>query len=152
MKFICPLIAVESMSRSRHFYEKLLEQTVKHDFGENLVFHGDFALHRASHFKTLIDGKKIRFSGNDAELYFEHDDLETVARRLEMSGTIFIHGIQEQPWKQRVMRFYDPDGHIVEIGESMDHVVCRLREQGMPLEDIASTTGMSHEFIEKSLR
>ncbi len=28
-----------------------------------------------------------------------------------------IHEIEIQKWGQRVFRFYDPDGHIVELGE-----------------------------------
>lgn len=28
-----------------------------------------------------------------------------------------IHPIERQAWGQKVFRFYDPDGHIVEVGE-----------------------------------
>jgi uncharacterized glyoxalase superfamily protein PhnB len=30
-----------------------------------------------------------------------------------------IHPIVEQAWGQRVFRFYDPDGHAVEVGEPL---------------------------------
>lgn len=32
------------------------------------------------------------------------------------------------------MRFYDPDGHIIEIGETLQAVVWRLYEQGLSLD------------------
>ncbi len=53
MKYICPLIVVESIKKSRFLYEEILEQAVKTDFGENVTFIGDFAIHEKAHFKKL---------------------------------------------------------------------------------------------------
>ncbi len=41
MKYICPLIVVEDVNRSRFLYEKILRQKVKADYGENVVIEGD---------------------------------------------------------------------------------------------------------------
>ena len=54
MKFICPLIVVDDIKKSRHLYEVILGQTVKMDFGENVTFEGDFAIHQRAHFQKLI--------------------------------------------------------------------------------------------------
>ena len=35
-----------------------------------------------------------------------------------------MHPVKEHSWGQRVVRFYDPDRHIIEVGENMK-VVCR---------------------------
>ncbi|MBT7993509.1 MAG: glyoxalase/bleomycin resistance/dioxygenase family protein, partial [Bacteroidetes bacterium] len=51
MKFICALVTVSDILVARNFYENILDQKVKFDFGENVTFHGDFALHLESHFK-----------------------------------------------------------------------------------------------------
>jgi uncharacterized glyoxalase superfamily protein PhnB len=49
-------------------------------------------------------------------LYFEDADLEAAFGRI--AGAVeLIHGIRREAWGQRVFRFFDPDGHIVEIGE-----------------------------------
>jgi catechol 2,3-dioxygenase-like lactoylglutathione lyase family enzyme len=69
VKFICPLITVSDIEKSRDFYENILGQKVKFDFGENITFHGDFAIHLISHFKELIDNKEVIHGGNDFELY-----------------------------------------------------------------------------------
>jgi hypothetical protein len=45
IKFVCALIAVSDINRSKKFYTELLEQTIKFDFGKNVVFNGDFAIH-----------------------------------------------------------------------------------------------------------
>jgi len=28
---------------------------------------------------------------------------------------LFVHELREQPWRQKVARFYDPDKNIIEI-------------------------------------
>ena len=58
-----------------------------------------------------------------------------------------IHPVREQPWRQKVVRFYDPDGHMVEVGESMEHLSFRLYDEGMSVEIIAKTIGLSEEFV-----
>ena len=49
MKYICSLITVSDIKHSRDFYENILNQKVKFDFGENITFHGDFAIHLLTH-------------------------------------------------------------------------------------------------------
>ena len=151
IKYICPLITVSDIKRSRDFYENILGQKVKFDFGESITFHGDFAIHLQSHFKKLIDNKEIIQGGNNFELYFECDNLEKIVGLLYKNHVAFIHEIREQPWKQKVVRFYDPDRNIVEIGESLEFLSYRLNNEGMSTEQISETTGMTIEFINKSV-
>jgi hypothetical protein len=85
-------------------------------------------------------------------LYFETDELEPIYRRLKEAKVAFIHGIYEQPWGQRVMHLYDPDGHIVEIGEGLDAVVWRFYEQGLPVDLIVEKSTLPREFIERVIQ
>ena len=147
MKFICALITVNDMERSRHFYEQLLEQEIKYDFGENITFHGDFAIHLRSHFQELIDNKEIKDFANNCELYFEYDDLDQIEEKMNQHGVKFVHKIREQPWKQKVMRFYDPDENIIEVGESIEHLSYRLHKGGMEINDISKITNMPDDFV-----
>jgi hypothetical protein len=55
---------------------------------------------------------------------------------LQPAGIVFIHDIQEQPWGQRVMRLYDPDGNVLEIGETMESTAWRLYQQGLSIEGV----------------
>jgi hypothetical protein len=57
--------------------------------------------------------------------------------------------LREQPWGQRVFRVYDPDGHIVEIGEPMPVVIQRFLAQGMSAEEAAERTSMPLEIVQK---
>jgi catechol 2,3-dioxygenase-like lactoylglutathione lyase family enzyme len=150
VKFICPLITVADMKRSRDFYENVLEQTVETDFGRNVSF-GGFAIHLQSHFKVLIDNKEVVAGGNNFELYFEYDNVEQICEKLKAENVEFVHELREQPWKQLVVRFYDPDKNIIEIGESMEHLVFRLFRQNHSTDEISKMTGLDKEFIEKTI-
>ena len=149
-KFICPLITVADMNASRNFYENILGQTVESDYGRNVSF-GGFAIHLQSHFKMLIDNKKVVAGGNNFELYFEYDDVEQICKKLKAENVEFVHELREQPWKQQVIRFYDPDKNIIEIGESMEHLVSRLYQQNYSVDEISEMTGLDKEFIEKKI-
>jgi len=50
------------------------------------------------------------------------------------------------------MRLYDPDGHLLEIGETMEAVVWRLHQQGWSSARIREKTAMPAEFVEQALR
>lgn len=151
MKYICSLIVVENIIRSRYFYEKILCQSVKTDFGENVTFHGDFAIHQKSHYKDLINENPISSKSNNFELYFETEELETIVSQLKEMEIEFIHEILEQPWRQKVVRFYDYDFNIIEIGERMEHVAFRLYLEKMSIEEISKITYLPEELVKQAI-
>ena len=151
MKYMCPLIVVSDVKRSREFYEKILKQTVKYDFGENVTFAGDFAIHEKAHFESLINNAEIKEKSNNFELYFEHDDLEEMVVRIKESGLEFVHEIVEQPWKQQVLRFYDYDKNMIEVGERLEHTAYRLSKQNYSIEDICRITYLEKEIVENAI-
>ncbi len=151
MKFICSLIVVENIAKSRLLYEGILHQKVLTDFGANVAFEGGFALHAKDHFASLIGNKAILKESNNFELYFEDDGIELLEKELKANRFEFIHGIKEQPWKQRVIRFYDYDRHIIEIGERMEHVAFRLFADHMSLDEISAITYLSKDAVERAI-
>ncbi len=155
LKFIAPLILVEDITRSRAFYEQVLGQTVKFDFGEDVQFEGDFSIHLRTHYQSLLGGADaypVTRRANWGEFYFETDEIEAVEQRLQASGMEFIHPVREQPWGERVLRVYDPDGHILEIGESLDSAARRFHCDGNTIEWIMEKIGMPRDFVEKAIR
>ncbi len=155
VKFVSPLIVVEDIALSRRFYESALGQEVEFDFGENVAFKGGFSIHLKTHFQTLLGGAErfpVVAKANNAELYFETEALEATHQQLVAAGASFIHDVIEQPWGQRAMRLYDPDGHILEIGESMQAVVRRFHALGWADERIMEKTGMPQDFITEALQ
>ncbi len=152
MKYICALIVVDDVKKSRHLFEDILGQAVTQDYGENVTFAGGFALHQKAHFEHLIGGRPVGKGANDFEIYFEHDNLEEIRDILKEKGLEFVHDIMEQPWRQKVLRFYDYDWHIIEIGESMEHLAWRLSREGLSTGEIIKTTYLDEATVINSIR
>ncbi len=153
MKFTSPLIVVENMEKARAFYEKVLNQTVILDFGANITFTGDFSLQTKSTWQDFIGKeKKVTEKSNNFELYFEEENFEAFLSHLHTFEQIeYVHGVKEYPWGQRVVRFYDPDGHIIEVGESMRTVIRRFLASGMSVEDAAERSQFPVAFVESCM-
>ena len=49
----------------------------------------------------------------------------------------------EHSWGQRVVRFYDLDGHMIEVGENMKMVVNRFLASGMTMEEVSAKMDVS---------
>ena len=58
-----------------------------------------------------------------------------------------VHPVVEQPWGQRAIRFYDPDRHMIEVGEDLVQVVGRFRDQGMTPVEIAARMDVPADFV-----
>ena len=151
MQYICPLIVVADMRRAKEFYTSVLGARIKFDFGANITFHGDFALQTLESWAEFIERSpdSVVFGAKNGELYFEEEDIDALASRLAARGDIrYVHGLKEHPWGQRVLRFYDPDGHIIEVGENLRFVCKRFLAQGMSVAKICERTMLPPDFVE----
>ncbi|MCL5275069.1 MAG: VOC family protein [Chloroflexi bacterium] len=154
-QFRSSVLFVKDMTVSRHFYEQLLGQQVDMDFGFFVGYVGGLALWDVQAVFEVIfhhapEGD-ARFGRDNLEIYFEIEDLDAALRSLMAEGVNLVHPIVEQPWAQRVLRAYDPDGHIIELAEPMQIVVHRLTASGLSKEAIHERTAMPIAFIEQTL-
>ena len=67
--------------------------------------------------------------------------------RRKASGLSLIH-----IWGQRVVRFYDPDRHIIEVGENMKAVCWRFLDSGMTPDQVAVRMDVPVKFVNACLR
>ena len=150
-KFTSAVLFVKDIKASRDFYEGLLGQKVLADHGPNVGFEGGFAIWEAAHAGQIVHGKPVQTEGplgrDNLEIYFENSEMEKAAALLKEAGVSFVHEMVEQPWGQRVLRVYDPDGHIVEVGEPMPAVVLRFHAQGLDADALSKRTSMPIEFV-----
>jgi len=153
MRFKLPLIVVKDMALSRKFYEEVLKQKVVMDFGANITFEGAFSLQTKDTWVDFIrkTEEDILNKPNNFELYFEEEQFEEFIDRLKGYKISYVHDVVEYPWGQRVIRFYDPDMHIIEVGESMETVVRRFIGQGLSIEETAKRTQHPIEFVKNCL-
>lgn len=155
INLVSSVLFVADMPAARRFYEEVLGQQVLMDHGPNVGYKGGFALWQQDHAGQMVFGGKapeaVPAKKLAAELYFETAELDEVFTKLKETGVDFIHAMVEQPWGQRVTRFYDPDGHIIEIGEPMNCVIERMSKEGLSAEDIAKRTFMPLEIVKQIL-
>jgi len=150
MEYICNLIVVTDMERSKRFYRELLGQNVVADLGANVTLSGGFALQTQRSWAGFLekDETEVKLGGNDAELYFEEKDFDAFIEKVKTYGAVLVHPPKEHPWGQRVVRFYDPDLHIVEVGESMARVVGRFLQDGLTMEETAARMNVPIGFVQ----
>lgn len=153
--FKSAVLFVQDMPASRRFYEGVLGLKVELDLGVNVGYLGGVALWQRESAAEHIQGRPFVNTGplgrDNFELYFEMDEIEAMAARFEQAGVRWVHRLKEQAWGQRVVRVYDPDGHIVEVGETMPQVVRRLAREGVERADIVTRTGMPRAFVDQAL-
>ncbi|MFQ7281520.1 MAG: VOC family protein, partial [Christensenellales bacterium] len=109
MRFICPLLVVKDMERSKAFYQTVLHRRVLADLGANVTMEGPFALQTEESWLafTGLQAEQIRYGGCQSELYFESEDLDGFLERLRFYGEgSYVHSAKQMPWGQRVIRFY----------------------------------------------
>lgn len=154
MKFLNPVIVVSNMEKAKQFYSEVLGLEVVVDFGANVTLTGGIALQTKDTWSNFIgkQNSEIFFGGNVAELYFEEDDFDDFIQKMDdISDINYVHPIVEHSWGQRVVRFYDPDKHIIEVGENMIMVVKRFLNSGLSIKEIATRMDVSVEYVESCL-
>ena len=52
------------------------------------------------------------------ELCFETEEFDKFFQKLKSNNVRFLHEINTEIWGQRTIRFYDNDGHLIEVGEA----------------------------------
>ena len=86
------------------------------------------------------------------ELYFEEEDFDGFIDKLKTYHDIeYVSDVIRHDWGQRVIRFYDPNGHIIEVGESMKMVVKRFLDSGMSMDEISLKMDVSIADLAKLL-
>ena len=146
------LLVVTDMDKTVAFYKNVLGLEVVLDFGANKTLTGGLALQTLETYREFIGRDDISFGGNDFELYFEEDDFDTFAEKLRACDVQYVHPVKEHPWGQRVVRFYDPDRHIIEVGENMKAVCRRFIDSGMTPEQTAARMDVPVAYVKECIQ
>ncbi len=117
MKLKNVLIVVKDIERSRRFYHELFGLDVVLDNDGNMILTEGLVLQEAGIWETFT-GKEVIPRNNACELYFEEKDLEGFVEKLEKlyPDVVYVNRLMEHSWGQKVIRFYDPDGNLIEVG------------------------------------
>lgn len=148
MEFKIALLAVREVEVSKKFYGELFEQKVMLDLGKNVTFSGGFAIQQDFAQLTNIAADSVMCKSHNMELYFEVADFDAFLQKLKTHNEIvYVHPEKKYPWQQRVIRIYDPDFHMIEIGESMMVIAQRYLGEGYTIEKTAETIQHPIELV-----
>ena len=141
------MLVVTDMDKTVAFYKNVLGLQVVMDFGANKVLTGGLSLQTLGTYREFIGTDDISFGGNHFEIYFEEDEFDKFADNLRNCNVQYVHPVKEHAWGQRVVRFYDPDRHIIEVGENMKTVCKRFIDSGMTPEQTAERMDVPIEYV-----
>lgn len=152
MKFKNPMLVVTDIDRSVAFYRKVFGLRVIMDFGANKILTGGLALQTLETWQEFIGTDNIAFGNNNFELYFEEDDFDDFIERLKEYDVEYVHPVKTHSWGQRVVRIYDPDRHIIEIGENLKVVCKRFLDSGMTAKQVAEKMDVPIKFVNSLIK
>lgn len=138
MKYSCTVISVADIKAARKFYEDLFGLEIHQDYGRNIAFTCGLALQQDFDWLVALPKEKVLKKSNNVELCFEEQDFDVFLNRLKTYPEIeYLGDVIEHSWGQRVVRFYDLDGHLIEVGEDMKMVINRFLDMGMTMEEVS---------------
>ena len=153
MKYSGVCIAVRDVKLARKFYEDLFGLEVFQDYGINVSFNCGISIQQEFDEIAGIPKETVIMKPHNMELYFEESAFDEFVRKLsQYPGINYLSGgVKEAGWGQRSIRFYDLDGHIIEVGENLKMVVMRFLDSGMSMEETSKRMDVSIPDLEKLL-
>ena len=117
MKLKNILIVVKDIEKSRKFYHDLFGIDLVLDNDGNMILTEGLVLQDEKIWKSFLD-KDIVPKSNSCELYFEEQNIESFVEKLERlyPDIEYVNHLMTHSWGQRVIRFYDLDGNLIEVG------------------------------------
>ena len=118
MKLKSFLIVVRDINRARKYYETVFGLQMLVDNDGNMLLSDGLSLQEERYWRDFL-GREIVPKNNSCELYFETADVDGFCERLKTlyPETEFVNEPMTHSWGQRVARFYDLDGNLIEVGE-----------------------------------
>ena len=120
MKLKNILIVVKDIEKSRAFYHDLFGIDLVLDNDGNMILTEGLVLQDEKIWKNFL-GKDILSKSNSCELYFEEKDIEAFVEKLERlyPSIQYVNRLMEYNWGQKMVRFYDLDGNLIEVRTPM---------------------------------
>ena len=114
------LIVVKDIEKSRKFYHDLFGIDLVLDNDGNMILTEGLVLQDEKIWKSFLE-RDIIPKSNSCELYFEEQNIEAFVEKLERlyPSIEYVNRLMTHSWGQRVIRFYDLDGNLIEVGTPM---------------------------------
>ena len=120
MKLKNVLITVSDIEESKKFYHDLFGLDVILDTDGNIILTEGLVLQDINIRKEALNGDVI-LRNNASELYFEETNIENFVDNLKQKypNIKFVNELTTFNWGQKMVRFYDLDGNLIEVRTPM---------------------------------
>lgn len=117
MKLKNILIVVKNIEASKKFYHDLFGLEVVLDQEGNVILTEGLVLQDREIWERFLN-KEVLTENNSCELYFEERNIEAFVEKLERlyPSVQYVNRFMEHTRGQKVVRFYDLDGNLIEVG------------------------------------
>ena len=117
MKLKNILIVVKDIEKSKQFYHDLFGLDMLLDNDGNMILTEGLVLQDEKIWRNFLE-KDIVSKSNSCELYFEEKNIEAFIEKLEKlyPSIQYVNRLMTHSWGQKVIRFYDLDGNLIEVG------------------------------------
>lgn len=151
MKLKNMLLVVKDIDKSKDFYHRILGLHILFEYHGRAVLSSNITLQSLETWKDMIgqDDNQIIFQNHACQLSFEVEDLDYLIELLDKYQVTMIYSSKNQSWGPKIIRFYDPDGHIIEVSETLRKVVRRFLNLGLSHEEISKRLNLPLDYIHK---
>ena len=121
MKLRNVLIVVSDIEESINFYRDLFGLQVVLNNDGNVIMTEGLVLQDKNIWKDFLE-KDVVPQNNMTELYFEEKNIEDFVEKLNNSRyeIQYVNELMEHSWGQKMVRFYDLDGNLIEVGTTIN--------------------------------
>ena len=114
------LIVVKDIEKSKRFYHNLFGLDMILDSDGNMILTEGLVLQDEKLWKQFL-GKDVIPENNSCELYFEERNIEAFVEKLERlyPSIQYVNKLMTHSWGQKMVRFYDLDGNLIEVRTPM---------------------------------
>ena len=122
MKLKNILIVVKDIEKSKQFYHDLFGLNMILNQDGNMILTEGLVLQDEKIWKDVL-GKDVIPENHTCELYFEEKDIEGFVEKLERlyPPIQYVNRLMEHSWGKKMVRFYDLDGNLIEVGTPTVH-------------------------------
>ena len=117
MKLKNILLVVKDIEKSKQFYHDLFGLDVLLNNDGNMILTEGLVLQDKKIWKEFLE-RDINPKSNSCELYFEEPNIEVFIEKMEKlyPDIEYVNPLMTHSWGQKVVRFYDLDGNLIEVG------------------------------------
>ena len=146
------MLVTKDIDKAKRFYIDVLGAAVTLELEKHVVFAEGFSLLHESDWRVFagLETGGCCYEHHCGQLVFEVDDINAFLESIAALPSLrLLHPAREHPWGRVAVRFYDPDGHVVEVGESMKVVVTRFLANGLSVEETAQRSEFPIEYVRR---